>query len=178
MIFFAWLLSIAVAFSVGFIFSCALEVKNEPRFRPIGYYERRKFSPPLDTTSDAAADLLRKNFPPLVNEIEGTTKGGDPYRHATIEELTGELMTKRQREVLDFIMAYQVEHSMSPTLREICDQFGLASFATAWEHLANLRHAGYIEWRHNEARSIIVLDSGRQEFVCSKCGATPSRGSR
>lgn len=79
-------------------------------------------------------------------------------------------MTKRQRELLDFIMYYMTDYHFSPTLREMQERFGWASSATAWEHLANLRYAGYIEWNHNESRSIRVLDPGRQQFVCRKCG--------
>lgn len=78
-------------------------------------------------------------------------------------------MTKRQRQLLDFIMDYQLKHGIPPTLREMQVRFGWASSATPWEHLANLRYAGYIKWEHNTNRSITVLDRGRQQFVCSRC---------
>ena len=81
-------------------------------------------------------------------------------------------MTKRQRQVLDFIMAYQVEHSVSPTMREISDHLGVTSVSTAWEHLRALQRNGYIRLSYYEPRSIVVLDTGKALFVCSKCGGT------
>ena len=87
-------------------------------------------------------------------------------------------MTKRQREVLNFIMAYQVEHSMAPTLREIGGHFGWSSSASPSEHVYALQRKGYLGLSRYGSRSIVVLDAGKAEFVCSKCGATPSRGSQ
>ena len=39
-------------------------------------------------------------------------------------------LTKRQKEILDFIRNYRSERGISPTQREIRENFGLSSFGT------------------------------------------------
>ena len=47
-------------------------------------------------------------------------------------------LTKRQKEIIDFIRGYRAEHGISPTQREICEKFHLSSFGTVQKHLKRL----------------------------------------
>lgn len=53
-------------------------------------------------------------------------------------------LTKRQHEVLSFIVNYVREHDFAPSIREIADGLGVSSPATVHEHLESLRRSGYI----------------------------------
>ena len=44
-------------------------------------------------------------------------------------------LTKRKKEILDFIQSYQSDNGYFPTLEEIADNFGLKSTATALVNL-------------------------------------------
>ena len=46
-------------------------------------------------------------------------------------------LTKRQKEILDFIRSYRSERGISPTQREIRENFGLSSFGTIQKHLVS-----------------------------------------
>ena len=48
------------------------------------------------------------------------------------------MLTKRQKELLDFLRAYIAEHGYAPTLDEIGRHFALGSLATVHKHLTNL----------------------------------------
>ncbi len=74
-------------------------------------------------------------------------------------------LTKRQKEILDFIEAYNEEYGYAPTLREICDRFGLSSVATAHKHLSRLEEKGFINRTPNESRALETPHSERQEAV-------------
>ena len=66
-------------------------------------------------------------------------------------------LTKRQKEILDFIRDFLEEHGYAPSFEEIAERFGYASLATVHEHLENLRAKGYIRKGYNESRSIEVV---------------------
>jgi repressor LexA len=66
-------------------------------------------------------------------------------------------LTKRQKEILDFLQGYLEEHGYAPSFEEIAGHFGFASLATVHEHLENLRRKGYIRKSYNESRSIEVV---------------------
>jgi repressor LexA len=53
-------------------------------------------------------------------------------------------LTRRQRQILDFLEAYQAEHDLSPTLEEIAQQFGVNK-VTIFGHVAELERKGVIE---------------------------------
>lgn len=54
-------------------------------------------------------------------------------------------LTKRQREVLNYITAYSAQYGRSPTLAVIAASLKLASVSTAHFHLTNLRKSGYLD---------------------------------
>ena len=68
-------------------------------------------------------------------------------------------LTARQRQVLDFIAAYQAEWSFTPTLGEIESEFGFASRRAAVYHVDVLKRKGYINNQPGKHRSIVILDT-------------------
>ena len=57
------------------------------------------------------------------------------------------MLSKRQREIYDFVVGYVDGRGYPPTVREIGEAVGLASPSTVHAHLANLERAGYVEVR-------------------------------
>lgn len=68
-----------------------------------------------------------------------------------------EVLTARQRQILDFIQASQLEHGVVPTLREIAQQFGFRSMTAAADHVRALRKKGYVVHHPRLARSHSVV---------------------
>ena len=66
-------------------------------------------------------------------------------------------LTKRQREILDFLGAYIEERQYAPSFEEIAQHFSFSSLATVHEHLTNLEQKGFIRRSHNESRSIEIV---------------------
>ena len=63
-------------------------------------------------------------------------------------------LTKRQKEILDFIKKYRAEQGISPTQREICEKFQLSSFGTVQKHLKRLEEKGALDRQWNRSRGI------------------------
>ena len=68
-------------------------------------------------------------------------------------------LTKRQREILDFVESFIQSYGYSPSFEEIAKFFGYRSLATVHEHLSNLERKGYIRKNYNESRSVELLAS-------------------
>jgi len=68
-------------------------------------------------------------------------------------------LTKRQREILNYLSAYGDENGYAPSFEEIAEQFRYSSLATVHEHLSNLERKGYIKRSYNESRAIEILPS-------------------
>ncbi len=68
-------------------------------------------------------------------------------------------LTKRQRQILDYLSSYAGEHGYAPSFEEIAAQFNYNSLATVHEHLSNLERKGYIKRSYNESRAIEILPS-------------------
>lgn len=68
-------------------------------------------------------------------------------------------LTKRQKEILDFVQSFLDENGYSPSFEEIADHFDYRSLATVHEHLCNLEEKGYIRKNFNESRSIELVDT-------------------
>ena len=68
-------------------------------------------------------------------------------------------LTKRQREILNYLSAYAEENGYAPSFEEIARQFNYNSLATVHEHLSNLERKGYIKRAFNESRAIEILPS-------------------
>jgi repressor LexA len=74
-------------------------------------------------------------------------------------------LTKRQREILDYLTAYIGEHGYAPSFEEIAAAMQYGSLATVHEHLTNLERKGVIRRAYNESRSIEVLSRERTPGV-------------
>ena len=68
-------------------------------------------------------------------------------------------LTKRQRQILDYLSSYASEHGYAPSFEEIAEHFNYNSLATVHEHLSNLERKGYIKRSYNESRAIEILPS-------------------
>ena len=66
-------------------------------------------------------------------------------------------ITKRQREVYDFIASFVQSNGYSPSFEEIGDGLGLSSLATVHKHISNLEKKGLLKRDYNRSRSIDVL---------------------
>ncbi|MEA1963426.1 MAG: transcriptional repressor LexA [Patescibacteria group bacterium] len=71
----------------------------------------------------------------------------------------GNQLTKRQREILDFVTEFMEEQGYSPSIREIGKHFQLSSPATIHSHLENLKSKGFLKNSFNEARSIELVSA-------------------
>jgi repressor LexA len=68
-------------------------------------------------------------------------------------------LTKRQREILDYLTGYVEANGYAPSFEEIARHFNYNSLATVHEHLSNLERKGYIKRSYNESRAIEILPS-------------------
>ena len=66
-------------------------------------------------------------------------------------------LTKRQREVLDYLSEFIQQHGYAPSLEEIGRRFGLSSLATVHKHLTNLQEKGFIKRAWNRSRSVEMV---------------------
>jgi len=66
-------------------------------------------------------------------------------------------ITKRQRQVYDYISRFVSEKGYSPSFEEIGDGLGLSSLATVHKHISNLEKKGLLTRDYNRSRSIDLL---------------------
>lgn len=66
-------------------------------------------------------------------------------------------LTRRQREILDFIAGHIRDKGYAPSFEEIAERFTFRSLATVHEHLTNLERKGCIRRGHNASRAIEVV---------------------
>ena len=66
-------------------------------------------------------------------------------------------LTKRQREIFDYVKLYGAEHGYPPTVRDIGKAIGLTSSSTVHAHLANLEKLGLLRRDPTKPRAIEVL---------------------
>jgi len=84
-----------------------------------------------------------------------------------IERKIMEPLTKRQKEILDFIKGFINENGYAPSFREIAYYFELSSVSTVAEYINILEEKGYLTKEAMEARSIQltpVFTSGIDTF--------------
>ena len=96
-------------------------------------------------------------------------------------------LTKRQKEIFDFIGKYAAKTGYPPTVREIGKAVGLHSSSTVHAHLANLEKIGLLRRDPSKPRAIELLfdkrqadDPARQRAAAGRPGrrrrADPRRG--
>src|SRR5215813_403518 len=99
-------------------------------------------------------------------------------------------ITKRQREVYDFISEFVQRNNYTPSYQEIGNGLGLSSLATVHKHISNLEKKGLLNRDYNRSRSIDLLPANpskplsalkrslsptspaRKMFSCSKSAAS------
>ncbi|MBN1884780.1 MAG: transcriptional repressor LexA [Candidatus Krumholzibacteriota bacterium] len=63
-------------------------------------------------------------------------------------------LTRRQREILDFIRSFRASRGYAPSIGEIAAHFGLSAVSTVHEHLVNLERRGAIRREGHRARAV------------------------
>jgi repressor LexA len=76
-----------------------------------------------------------------------------------VERHVQQPLTKRQREILDYLQEFIQQHGYAPSLEEIGHRFNLSSLATVHKHLTNLEEKGFIRRSWNRSRSVELLSS-------------------
>src|SRR5215472_7235 len=66
-------------------------------------------------------------------------------------------LTRRQKELYDFISRFVEERGYSPSYQEIGEGLGLISLATVHKHVGNLEQKGLLKRGANRSRSIDLL---------------------
>ncbi len=65
-------------------------------------------------------------------------------------------LTKRQKQVLDFIADFVEKNGYSPSYEELAEGLGLASLATVHKHILALSNKNYLTRGYNQSRSLEV----------------------
>jgi SOS regulatory protein LexA len=68
------------------------------------------------------------------------------------------MLTKRQKEIFNFVNNYSKKNGCSPSFEEIRKRLKLASVSTVHFHISKLKEGGYIEKAANKARAISIAD--------------------
>src|ERR1700750_2577870 len=74
-------------------------------------------------------------------------------------------LTKRQREIFDFIKNYSGQHGYPPTVRDIGKAIGLTSSSTVHAHLSNLEKLGLVRRDPTKPRALELLGEAAKKVV-------------
>ncbi|MBQ3275006.1 hypothetical protein IJH46_01130 [Candidatus Saccharibacteria bacterium] len=74
-----------------------------------------------------------------------------------------EKLTKKQKQILDYISNFLKENNYSPSYREIMAGLGLSSVSAVAEHVENLVEKGALRKNPGVARSLEVVDTSYPE---------------
>jgi repressor LexA len=89
-------------------------------------------------------------------------------------------LTKRQKEVLDFIADFVDENGYSPSYEELAQGLHLASLATVHKHIQALESRNYLRRLFNQSRSLEVapkyVQERRKSRVPARSGEIPLAG--
>jgi len=66
-------------------------------------------------------------------------------------------LTRRQKQVFDYVSRHIERKGYAPTIEEIGDHFGLSSLATVHKHLSNLQSKGLIKRESNRSRALELV---------------------
>ena len=73
--------------------------------------------------------------------------------------MVGGVLTRRQKEVLDYVSRHIDRHGVAPTLQEIGRHLKLASVATVHKHLRRLEEKGAVRRLTHQSRALAVVPS-------------------
>lgn len=76
-------------------------------------------------------------------------------------------LTRKQREIYDFIREHIREQGYPPTVREIGEALGLSSSSTVHSHIAALEVKGYLRRDGSSARALTVVEGRSDEEDCT-----------
>jgi repressor LexA len=83
-------------------------------------------------------------------------------------------LTRRQREILDFIVRWVEEQGFPPTLREIAARFRFASVNAVRDHLKALEQKGYLRRRAGTSRTLTLEPISRPPRGRPLVGTVPA----
>ena len=86
-------------------------------------------------------------------------------------------LTRRQREIYDFIRGFVDDKGYSPSLEEIGEEFGLSSVATVHKHVQHLVEKGFLRKAWNRSRSLEPVPREGFELSCIPVLGTVAAGS-
>lgn len=69
------------------------------------------------------------------------------------------MLTKRQKQILDYIEKYIKKHDYSPSLEEIARHFKLSSASGIHQHIEALKAKGVLNKIHNQSRTIQISEN-------------------
>jgi repressor LexA len=72
-------------------------------------------------------------------------------------------LTRRQKQVLDFVAKFVEDNGYSPSYEEIATELDLASLATVHKHIRALEGKHYLKCGHNQSRSLDLSSKYFQE---------------
>ena len=67
-------------------------------------------------------------------------------------------LTRRQKQVMDFLAKFIEDHGYSPSYEEVASGLGLASLATVHKHIQALEAKQYLRRAYNQSRSVEIAD--------------------
>jgi len=70
-------------------------------------------------------------------------------------------LTKKQKQILDYITEFIATYEYAPSYREIAEHFGLTSTATVFEHIKALEDKGYLKSPGKLPRSLEIIEKNR-----------------
>lgn len=80
------------------------------------------------------------------------------------KEIEAMYLTKRQREIFEYLKKHISSKGYAPSIVEIGKQFQLSSPATVHKHLSHLEKKGLIRKQHNLSRAIEVVEEPVREY--------------
>jgi repressor LexA len=81
-------------------------------------------------------------------------------------------LTRRQKEVMEFLSKFIADHGYSPSYEEVAAGLGLASLATVHKHIQALEAKQYLRRSYNHSRSIDV----GERYVTEEAARRPQPG--
>lgn len=86
------------------------------------------------------------------------------------------MLTKRQKQIFDYIKKFIRAKDYAPSLDEIRRHFRLASKSTIHQHIETLKHKGYLDKLDYQARSIEISENKKNNLVPIPLSGTIAAG--
>ena len=83
-------------------------------------------------------------------------------------------LTRRQKELMDFLVGFIRQHGYSPSYEEIASGLGLASLATVHKHIQALETKQYVKRNYNHSRSLEVSQKFFREQSPGRSAEAPA----